>query len=187
MRLVLLCLSLLSVVAHAQDCAVEPKVLVAQYAAKLPKGLKLLSTKKEKRLVRQALKLADGTEVTVELGGCERVQYRFSIKAAGLTTKTVGAEAVAVAKRVLPTLPMSKDALAEPRVVLAAIEEGSFTSLPATISCGTSGSCRLELVPDASKAKKKPTRAAPKGKADDKPAEEPESAALLVLSYDAAP
>ncbi|MDX2012299.1 MAG: hypothetical protein SFW67_19035 [Myxococcaceae bacterium] len=186
MRFLLLCLSLLSVVAHAQDCAVEPKVLVAQYAAKLPKGLKLLSTKKEKRQVRQALKLADGTEVTVELGGCERVQYRFTIKAAGLTTKTVGAEAVAVAKRVLPTLPMSKDALAEPKVVLAAIEEGSFTSLPATIDCGTSGTCRMELLPDPSKAKKKPAKP-PKGKADDKPAEEAESAAVLVLSYDAPP
>jgi hypothetical protein len=171
--------------ALGQDCVVDGEALVNQFASKVPKGVKLLASKKEKRLVRQSLKLADGTEVAVELSGCERVQYRFSIKSAGLTTRTVGAEALAVARRVLPTLPMSKEALAEPRVLLAAIEESSFTSLPATISCGTSGTCRIELVPDPTKSKKKPASPAPKGKGDEKPAEAPEAPALLVLSYDA--
>jgi hypothetical protein len=183
MRLLLTLCALTSLAARAQECAVDSRVLINQYASKLPKGLKLLSARKEKRLVRQTLRLGDGTEVTVELGGCDRVQYRFSIKAAGLTTRTVGAEAVAVSKRVLPALPMAKDALAEPRVLLAAVEEGSFTSLPATISCGTSGTCRLELVPDPARAKKKPAKAG-KGKGDEKPADE-DSPALLVVSYDA--
>jgi hypothetical protein len=182
MRALVMVSIVVSLSAEAQDCAVDSRVLVNQYAPKLPKGFKLLSGKKEKRLVRQTLRLTDGTEVTVELGGCDRVQYRFSIKASGLTLKTVGAEAVAVAKRVLPTLPMARDALAEPKVLLAAVEE-SFTSLPATISCGTSGTCRLELVPDPAKARKKPARAQ-KGKGDEKRADD-EAPALLVLSYDA--
>ncbi len=60
--------------ALGQDCVVDGKALVNQFASKVPKGVKLLASKKEKRLVRQSLKLADGTEVSVELGGCERVQ-----------------------------------------------------------------------------------------------------------------
>lgn len=189
LRASLVVVSLLAMPAFADECALDAKAIAPQFSAKLPKGLKLVSTKKEKRKVKQVLKLADGMETTVEFGGCERVQYSFSLKGGGLNTKTVGAEAVAVARRVLTTLPMGKDAMAEPKVLLAALEDGSFTSLPATLSCG-SGSCRVELVPDPS-AKKKPAAKKPpakKGekKEDEKPAEEAEGPALLVLSYDAA-
>lgn len=181
-------LVLVSWSANADECALDVKSIVPQFSNKLPKGMKLLATKKEKRKVRQTLKLADGTEASVEFGGCERVQYTFGIKGAGLNTKTVGAEAVAVAKRVLPTLPMSKDAMAEPAVLLSAIEEGSFTSLPATISCGNA-TCRIELVPDASKKKpaKKPAPKPKKGEKSEEPpkADEPEGPAILQLSYDA--
>lgn len=181
-------LVLVSWSANADECALDVKSIVPQFSTRLPKGMKLLATKKEKRKVRQTLKLADGTEASVEFGGCERVQYTFGIKGAGLNTKTVGAEAVAVAKRVLPTLPMSKDAMAEPAVLLSAIEEGSFTSLPATISCGNA-TCRIELVPDASKKKpaKKPAPKPKKGEKSEEPpkADEPEGPAILQLSYDA--
>ena len=93
--------------ALADECALDTKAITAQFSAKLPKGAKVLSTKKEKRKVKQVLKLADGVEVTVDFGGCERVQYSFGIKAKGLTTKTVGAEAMAVARRVLPGPPLA--------------------------------------------------------------------------------
>ncbi|MBL8939182.1 MAG: hypothetical protein JNM69_31770 [Archangium sp.] len=190
LRASLVLVSLLACSSFADECALDARAIAPQFSSKLPKGVKLVSTKKDKRKVKQVLKLADGIETTVEFGGCERVQYSFSIKGAGLNTKTVGAEAVAVARRVLPTLPMGKDAMAEPKVLLSALEDGSFTSLPATLSCG-SGSCRVELVPDPS-AKKKPAAKEPppakKGekKEDEKPADEPEVPALLVLSYDAA-
>lgn len=180
---------LASLSATADECALDAKSIVPQFSSKLPKGMKLLATKKEKRKVRQSLKLPDGLEASVEFGGCEHVQYSFGIKGGGLNTKTVGAEALAIAKRVLPTLPMSKDAMAEPKVLLTAIEEGSFTSLPATISCG-SATCRIELVPDGKKkpAKKpapKPKKGDPPAEADAPKAEEPEGPAILQLSYDA--
>lgn len=176
--------------AFADECALDAKAITAQFSAKVPKGAKVLSTKKEKRKVKQVLKLADGVEVTVEFGGCERVQYSFGIKAKGLTTKTVGAEAMAIARRVLPGLPMSKDAMAEPRVLLTAIDEGSFTSLPATLSCGP-GSCRFELVPLPDKKKPAAKKPPPPKKKDPKAPEEEkvedaEVPATLVLSYDAA-
>lgn len=178
--------------ALADECALDAKAITAQFSAKLPKGAKVLSTKKEKRKVKQVLKLADGVEVTVDFGGCERVQYSFGIKAKGLTTKTVGAEAMAVARRVLPGLPMSKEAMAEPKVLLTAIDEGSFVSLPATLSCGP-GTCRFELVPLPDKKKPAAKKPPPK-KADPKDAKAPEEEkvdeaerpATLVLSYDAA-
>jgi hypothetical protein len=189
-RLLLSCLAFgLAVPALADECALDAKAITAQFSSKLPKGAKVLSTKKEKRKVKQVLKLADGVEVTVDFGGCERVQYAFTIKAKGLTTKTVGAEAMAVARRVLPGLPMSKDAMAEPKVLLTAIEEGSYASLPATLSCGP-GSCRFELVPLPDKKKPAARKPPPKKDAKDaKPEEEKvddaELPATLVLSYDA--
>ncbi len=177
---------LVASVAAAQDCVLDTKSIVPQFSSKVPKGAKLLSTKKDKRRVKQTLKL-DAFEVTVDFGGCEKVQYSFAIKGGGLNTKTVGAEVVAVAKRVLPLLPMSKDAMAEPKVLLTALEEQSFTSLPATISCASAGTCRIELVPEPKKgapAKKAPK---PKDKKDEEPkAEEAEGPASLVLSYESA-
>jgi hypothetical protein len=179
---------LVALPAISDECALDEKAITAQFSTRLPKGAKVLSMKKEQRKVKQVLKLADGVEVTVDFGGCERVQYSFGIKAKGLTTKTVGAEAMAVARRVLPGLPMSKDAMAEPKVLMTAVDEGSFVSLPATLSCGP-GTCRFELVPVPGKkkqaAKKKPDakdgKAPEEAKVDD--AEQP---ATLVLSYDAA-
>ncbi len=193
LRLLLSCLVvLLALPALADECALDAKAITAQFSARLPKGAKVLSTKKEQRKVKQVLKLADGVEVTVDFGGCERVQYSFGIKAKGLTTKTVGAEAMAVARRVLPGLPMSKEAMAEPKVIMTAVDEGSFVSLPATLSCGP-GTCRFELVPvqDTKRpaAKKPPTKKpdAKDGKPpDEEKVDDAEQPATLVLSYDAA-
>ncbi len=193
LRLLLSCLVvLLALPALADECALDAKAITAQFSARLPKGAKVLSTKKEQRKVKQVLKLADGVEVTVDFGGCERVQYSFGIKAKGLTTKTVGAEAMAVARRVLPGLPMSKEAMAEPKVIMTAVDEGSFVSLPATLSCGP-GTCRFELVPvqDTKRpaAKRPPTKKpdAKDGKPpDEEKVDDAEQPATLVLSYDAA-
>jgi hypothetical protein len=90
---------------------------------------------------------------------------------------------------------MSKEALAEPRVLMTAIDEGSFTSLPATLSCG-SGSCRFELLPLPDKKKPTPKKPSQKkveakdAKDSKSPTEEKvddaEQPAMLVVSYDAA-
>lgn len=183
MRSVLMVAVFLASVAAAQDCVLDTKSIVPQFSAKLPKGAKLLSTKKDKRKVKQVLKL-DAFEVTVDFGGCEKVQYSFSIKGGGLNTKTVGAEVVAVAKRVLPMLPMSKDAMAEPKVLLTALEEQSFTSLPATISCASSATCRIELVAEPKKGAKKAPKPKDKKDGEEPKAEDAEGPASLVLSYE---
>lgn len=175
---------LISSFGFAQECALDAKNIAPQYSAKQLKGAKVLSTKKEKRKIRQTLKLADATEVTVEFGGCDHVEYAFIIKTQGLNTKTVGAEVLAIARRVLPQLTMNSSALAEPKVLLSALDEGSFVSLPATISCGSNGTCRIELVAEPSKGKKPAPKKKEKGKDEPKP-DDADGPATLKLSYDA--
>lgn len=174
-RALLPLLLLLAPLAHgAEDCTLELKAIKKQYTAKLPKGFKLLSSKKDKRLFTEVLRLPDTTEVTATMGGCTHLAFTFTIKAPGLTPKTVGAELVAIARRVLPQLPMDKEAHADPRLMLKAIEEARIMSIPTELPCGEA-TCRMTL---EAEPQKKPPK---KKKKDEAPAE---SAGLLTLSYD---
>jgi len=183
--------------AFAADCAVTAKDLKPQFAAKLPSGFKLVSTKADKKAktLRQELTVPGGLTVTVELGGCERLKYAFLIKGPTLTTKTVGAEVLAVSKRVLPSLPMASDALADPARLAKALDDAQIVSLPSAIPCGDAD-CKVALEEDPKakpKTKAKPRPKPKKGKdgKDEKPAEEPvpESSegvpALLRISWEA--
>lgn len=176
--------------AAAADCTVTAKDLKPQFAAKLPRGFKLSSTKtdKKKKTFTQELKLPDNVVVTMELGGCERFTYSYFIKGPTITTKTVGAEVLAVSRRVLPTLPMKDDAIADPKRLLKALDEAQIVSLPSNIPCGDA-TCQLSIEPDP-KAKPK-TKAKPKAKGakkDEKPADAPKDEAevpgLIHLSYE---
>lgn len=182
--------ALFASVASAADCTVTAKDLKPQFTTKLPKGFKLSSTKtdKKKKTFTQELKLPDNIVVTMELGGCERFTYSYFIKGPTITTKTVGAEVLAVSRRVLPALPMREDAIADPRRLLKAIDEAQIVSLPSNIPCGDA-TCQLSVDPDP-KAKPK-TKAKPKGKGakkDEKPADAPKDDAevpgLIHLSYE---
>ncbi len=160
--------------APEQTCEVDPKALRPQFAAKLPKGFKLVSTRKAKRTLTQVLKLPDGFEVTLTLGGCEHLGFRFDLKGGTLTPKTVGAELVAVSRRVLPSLPMAKDAFATPATILKALEDSTISQLPATLPCGEA-TCQLAIAAEPEK---------PKGKAPKKGAPPQEPAGILSLTYD---
>jgi hypothetical protein len=153
---------------EAQDCALASKAGTPVFLRQLPKGFKRISATKNG--LRQTLRLPDKTDVTVTFRGCERIQYSIEISA--VAVKAVGAEVVATVKRVLPTLPMAKDSLVEPTVFLRAIEESSFTSLPATLSCAQ-GTCRIEVLPAPSSSTKVVDR--------------PDAPGRLVLTYDATP
>lgn len=177
-RAVPLALLLLAPLARAADeeCLVDAKVLKAQFAAKLPRGFKLLSTKKDKRQIKQVLKLADGYEVSVTAGGCAHIAFTIAIKGPALSTKTVGAELVAISKRVLPQLPMDKDAVVDPKLMLRALDEAQINAMPAQLPCGDA-TCQLSLEADEvkpPKGKTKPTKDVPP----------PEPVGVLKLSYD---
>ena len=167
---------LLAPVAHAADeqCQVEPKVFKPQFARKLPRGFKLVSTKKTKALITQVLQLPGGFEARVTVSGCNNLAFTVELKGPGLTTKTVGAELVAIARRVLPTLPMDKDSTVDVKLMSQALEEARINVMPAQLPCGDA-TCQLSLEADFVKPAKS------KSKKDVPPAE---PAGVLKLSYD---
>ena len=151
-----------------------------QFAAKLPAGFKLVSSKKDKRLLTEVLKTPGGFEVTLEFGGCAHVAYSFSITGSTLTPKTVGSELVAVSRRVLPTLPMRKGATANPLLLLKAIDEANIAMVPTDLPCGDA-TCRLSLETAEAKPAPAPKKKPKKGA----PPEPPKPAmGVLKLSYD---
>ena len=185
-RVVPLLLALSAPAARAEEaCQVDPKVFKPQFIAKLPRGFKLVSTAKDKKTkeIKQVLKLADGYEATVTVGGCSHLTFTIGLKGPGLTTKTVGSELVQICKRVLPTLPMEKDATVDPALMLHAIDEARISVMPAQLPCGEA-TCQLSLVPDdvkPAKAPPRPKKKDPKDKKDEPPAD---PIGILTLSYD---
>jgi hypothetical protein len=170
-RALLLLVSLVpAAVAADESCLVEAKVFKPQFTAKLPKGFKLVSTKKDKKQIKQVLKLDDGFETAVTVSGCEALLFSIELKGPGLTSKTVGAELVAIAKRELPKLPMEKDATVDVKLMLQALDEAQINVLPATLPCGNA-TCQLSLA-----AEEKPSPA--KGKAAPKKKDPKKDAAL---------
>jgi hypothetical protein len=153
-------------------CEVDVKHLKPQFAPKLPKGFKLVATKREKQHLVQTLKTPDGYEVTLRYGGCERLGFRLDIKGGTLTPKTVGAELVAVSKRVLPALPMAPGAFVTPETFLKALDDSTISMLPAQLPCGDAA-CQLSL--SAAEEKAKPSK---------KPGAEKEPAGVMSLSWE---
>lgn len=151
-----------------ETCEVDAKALKPQFAVKLPKGFKLVSTKRDKRTLTQVLKTPDGFEVTLRYGGCEKLGFRFDVKGGTLTPKTVGAELVAVSKRLLPTLPMAKDAFATPSTLLKAVEDATISVLPAQLACGEA-TCQLAIGAEETKQPSKKPK---------------EPAGVMTLTYD---
>lgn len=168
--------------AEPEACALDDESLRPQFAAKLPKGFKLRATSvdKKKRSVTQVLQLPDGSEVRLSAGGCAHAAYSFAIKTKTITTRTAAAELVAITRRVLPQLPMDKDAWASPSTLLAAVEEATINQLPAQLPCGDA-TCALTL---SAVEEKKPTKKSAKKADEPKPAAEAERPGQLVLSYD---
>ncbi len=159
-----------------EECQFDAKALKPQFASTLPRGFKLVSTKKEKRQIVQVLKLNEGSEATVTLGGCEHVNFTIALKTTGLTSKTVGAELVAIARRVLPLLPMDKDATVDVKLMIHAIDEARINIMPAQLPCGDA-TCQLSLEAEevkTVKGKKPPKKVEPA----------PEPVGVLKLSYD---
>lgn len=158
-------------------CEVDARALKPQFAPKLPRGFKLVSTKKDRHTLTQVLTTPDGFEVTLRYGGCEKLGFRFDVKGGTLTPKTVGAELVAVSKRLLPALPMAKDAFATPATLLRALDEATISMLPAQLPCGDA-TCQLALAAEAQPAPARPARRAKQ------PAAEQPPAGVLTLTYD---
>lgn len=172
-RLVPMLLVMASWAHAAEDCLFDGKLLKPQFARTLPRGFKLLSTKKDKQGLTQVLQTPEGLEVTVTVGGCAHLAFSIALTGGTLTAKTVGSELVAVARRVLPTLPMGADVTVDPKLFLRALDEANISALPAHLPCGDA-TCELSLEPAPVK----------KGAKVKKPAEGQDPPGVLKLSYD---
>lgn len=186
MKLVTVVTMCLASVAFAQEeqCLLEASALKAQFAAKLPKGFRLESTKKANRRVTQVLKTDDGHTVTLEFGGCSHLAFSFAIRGGGLTSKTVGSELVAISKQVLNRLPMAKDAVADPKLLVRALDEARIATLPADLPCGDAR-CSLALRADEPKVKPKKPAPAKTPKEDEKK-DGADAPGVVTISYDMA-
>ncbi len=159
--------------ADEQTCAFDVKDLRSQFAKKQGKGAKVLSSKVDlkHRGVHEELQLGDGTKVSLQLGGCAHVAWSLELKVPKVTTRSVGAEIVATAKRVLPQLAMEKTSIVDPARLLKALDEANIMQLPTKLPCGDAA-CQLSVVLDEPKGKKKaPPKDKDKEKDDDAPAE----------------
>lgn len=186
LRALLLVLLVPAAVSADDSCLVEAKVIKPQFAAKLPKGFKLVSTKKDKKQIKQVLKLDDGFEAAATVGGCEALQFTLELKGPGLTNKTVGSELVAIAKRELPKLPMDKDATVDVKLLLHALDEAQINVLPATLPCGNA-TCQFSLgdveVEKPAKGKAPPKKEAKKDPKKDAKKDAPPTDAPGVIKF----
>lgn len=165
-----------------EECLIDPKVLKPQFAAKLPKGFKLVSTRKDKRQIKQVLSMPEGVEATVTVGGCEHLGFTISFKGPTVTSKTVGAELIAITRHLLPLLPMDKESTVDVKLIQQALEEARISIMPAQLPCGNA-TCQLSLEAVAAKGKKPAPKA--KGKKEPEPTPPPEEQpGVLTLSYD---
>lgn len=173
--------------AATEECLVDPKVLKPQFAAKLPKGFKLVSTKKDKRQIKQVLSMPEGVEARVTVGGCEHLGFTISFKGPTVTSKTVGAELIAITRHLLPLLPMDKESTVDVKLIQQALEDARISIMPAQLPCGNA-TCQLSLEAVEAKAvkgKKPPPKAKGKKDKEPEPAAPPaEQPGVLTLSYD---
>jgi hypothetical protein len=131
--------------ASAQDeCAADESLASPQFVEKLPKGFRLLSTKKESRHITQLLKAPGGFTVKLTLGGCAHVGFTLSVSGTALTMQSTPTEVVAVLGKVLPTLPLKEDATVDAKLFLDALAKTKVDALPAKLPCGDA-TCRLTL------------------------------------------
>ncbi len=148
----LLMLSLVagSATAFAEDdCTLSEDALRPQLDAKrLPKGAKVIAQERKDRLHTETLRFADGLEATLQVGGCQHLGLSVSLSSRlAVTAKLTPVEAVALMKKVLPTLPVGAQATLRPKMFLDAL--GALKTEPAgfpvVLECGEFTSCELSL------------------------------------------
>lgn len=133
----------------ADDCTLSDDALRPQLdAKKLPKGAKVTEQQRKDRVHRETLVFADGLEATLQVSGCAHLGLSVALRSQkAVTAKLTPAEAVALMKKVLPTLPVSEHATLQPKTFLDAL--GSLktapTAFPVALDCGEFTSCELSL------------------------------------------
>lgn len=146
----LVMVSLAAAPAFAEDdCTLSEDALRPQLDLKqLPKGAKVTEQKRKDRLHRETLRFADGLEATLQVSGCEHLGLLVALSSTKAVPATLPpADAVALMKKVLPTLPVRAQATLRPAMFLNAL--GALKTVPSAfpvvLDCGEFTSCELLL------------------------------------------
>lgn len=122
------------------DCTLSEDVLQPQLDAKrLPRGAKVTAQKRKDRLHHETLVFADGLEATLQVGGCAHLGFSVALTSKKqVTAALTPADAVALMKKVLPTLPVSEKATLQPKTFLEALGrlKSAPTAFPVSLDCG---------------------------------------------------
>ncbi|MFO0596053.1 MAG: hypothetical protein U0228_12130 [Myxococcaceae bacterium] len=152
---VVLCLGSMPAFAQGDaDCVLNADALKPQIdASKLPKGSKLLKSEKVKRNHRDVVRLADGTEVTLGVGGCVHLGLSFALKGKAIGPKLTPAEGVALIRKALEVMPIKSDANLQKVIITDALDALKTvpTAFPVTLTCHEFESCELLLEPNEKK------------------------------------
>ena len=141
--------SLVAAPSFAEDCTLSEDALRPQLdARKLPKGAKVTAQKRKDRLHRETLRFADGLEATLQVSGCEHLGLLVALNSTKAVPATITpADAVALMKKVLPTLPVGAQATLRPAMFLDALSALKTvpSAFPVVLDCGEFTSCELSL------------------------------------------
>lgn len=156
-RTLLLLLLAGSATASAEDdCTLSEDAIRPQLdLKKLPKGAKVTEQKRNDRVHRETLVFADGLEVRLQVGGCAHIGLSVALSSKkAVSAKLTPVQAVALMRKILPTLPVTETATLQPKTFLDALDAAKTVpaTFPVPLPCGDA-TCELSL----DLAGKKPT------------------------------
>jgi hypothetical protein len=127
------------------DCPLNPAAIRSQLdPEKSAPDVKLLGAQKKGRLHRERLKLPDGLEVTVAVGGCAHLGLSVELRGRAAQAATP-AQALELFRKVLETLPVRADAHLRPQTFLDALakKKDVEAAFPVKLDCGEFETCEL--------------------------------------------
>ena len=145
----LVMVSLVAAPAFAEDdCTLSEDALRPQLdLKKLPKGAKVTEQKRKDRVHRETLIFSDGLEATLQVGGCAHIGLSVALSSKkAVSAKLTPGQAVALMKKVLPTLPVTETATLQPKTFLDALDAAKTVpaTFPVPLPCGDA-TCELSL------------------------------------------
>ena len=147
-------LGLVMLLLSADDCVLNEGVLKPQLdTTRLPKGARIKNQGREDRVFRETVAYPDGTDVTLQVGGCAHLGLSVEIRSKKLVTSALtSTAAVALMTKTLKALPMVKNSTLRTAIFLEALGRLKTVpeKFPIPLQCNEFESCELQL--DTSKA-----------------------------------
>lgn len=133
-----------SALAEDDGCVAAPPT--APLKTKLPKGMTLLESTIKDRTAEQHLRLADGTVLTLRVGGCAHIAYSVELPVKNLDVR----KATAFFLKTLKTLPLEEGPSGMNDSLIRALAAPKGSKSPVQLPCGDAH-CQLELTEEVAR------------------------------------